>query len=138
MLRLDEISEVLGAHAGLDVGNDGTCAEVARKHRIEAPSEAGIVDRRRSALRDLHLRKLVLRDSVGPGDAFGHPPDRSQQLRPSLFVVGPDRELEVRAVRNDVVLRAGIERADGDDAGLQRLALRPMMPCMATTICDPI
>ena len=90
----------------------------ARPMRRERPlasgdvvAEGAEVHHRRLLVGDDHLRPFVLGHAVHPADIGGDALDAGDQLVAHRAVVGTDGELQMRLVRDDVVLEAGLTAA---------------------------
>ena len=96
-------------------------ASAARAAAIGAASAPGRCRWRGVPVRDLDLRRL--RRAGGRGLGLGDPLDRGEEAFADVVLVGAHRQLELDLVGNDVVLRAAVDRADGDDGRVERVVL---------------
>ena len=117
-----EAAEILAAHHGRR-RLDAVRSEALREQLGRAGGEGGSVERRGRIflLADRHDRHAIIghpgRDRLSPHDAL----DAVEQQLARRVAVAAHREQHLRFIRDDVVLGAGVEAADGHHRGALRI-----------------
>jgi len=107
-------AEVLAAHLGID-RLDGVGAEPGGEHAAETAGKRGVVvgGGSRLVLVDGDDRHEVVGDAGGDGFAAADAFDGVDGVAADLVGIRAERELQFHLVRDDVVLGAAVDGADG-------------------------
>src|SRR5215471_13034887 len=113
-----ELAEVLGDHLWLAL-DDVLLAQLTREHRRQPTRQRRIVIGGIGRLAEAHLR--LARSHRQRGLRLGDADDTVEQLLADFGGVRAHGELQMNLIWDDVVLKATVDGADGDDPRLERI-----------------